>query len=165
MNIEDIINIWEAHQKQPKQPKDAVRFFDGKTPYFTHPLWCATSIAVETSLDEKTREEGSLVLLYHDVREDTTKNLPDYLSERVKYLISEMTFYGGMQEEMNEIWNKSKEVRLYKLYDKVNNLMSGSWMSPSKRKIYEEYTKKLLEDVERNYGNLNITKIARAIIK
>lgn len=165
MKLEDVVYIWEAHQGHPKQSKDAVRFFDMKTPYTIHPLWCAFSIAAEPSLDEKIREEGILVLGYHDVIEDTKKELPNWLPDRVKYLIHEMTFEGGMEKEMLEIWYKPKEVILYKLYDKVNNLMTATWMKPERRKEYEDYTKKLLDDVERNYGELNITKIARAIIK
>lgn len=164
MKLEDIIYIWDAHQNNPKEPKDAVRFFDMKTPYSIHPLWCATSIAAETALNKKTREEGTLTLLYHDVLEDTNKKLPDWLNKRIKYLINEMVFYGGIEQENKEIWNKPREIRLYKLYDKVNNLMMGNWMNIKKRKCYEEYTKKLLNDVLKNYGELNITKIAKSLL-
>ena len=64
----------------------------------------------------------------------------------------------------NEVLNKSPEIRLLKLYDKTSNLMDGIWMDEEKRERYVEYTSRLCQDVEQNYGELNITRIARAII-
>jgi hypothetical protein len=159
----DLSNIILAHAKYPEKPKKAFRKWDGKTPYATHPIWCATTISTETNLDEKTRLEGYLALLYHDVLEDTITLLPNDLPERVKQLVQEMTFQGGSKQEMQEIWTRPREVILYKLYDKVSNLLDGSWMDTEKRKEYEEYTQKLAEDVMKNYGKLNITRIAKAI--
>ncbi|PIN80429.1 hypothetical protein COV11_04080 [Candidatus Woesearchaeota archaeon CG10_big_fil_rev_8_21_14_0_10_30_7] len=153
----------DAHQNHPVKEGKQYRKWDGKTPYYTHPIWCATMIATETTLEEKTREEGVQTLLYHDVLEDTTEQLPNWLSERVKKLIQQMT-YEGMAHEMSEIWEKPKEVRLYKLYDKASNLLDGQWMSSAKRNEYHNYTRRLLQDVEQNYGTLNITKLARAIL-
>ena len=156
----DIAYIMDAHQNCAKKPSKAVRKWDGKTPYFIHPLWCATTIATETSLEESVRNDGMQALLYHDVLEDTTKGLPEYLSDRVKGIVKDMTFEGGSEQEMKEVWNKSKEIRLFKLYDKVSNLFDGSWMDQEKRAKYMDYTKKLCEDVKKNYGKLNITEIA-----
>ncbi len=65
---------------------------------------------------------------------------------------------------MELIWAKSPEVRLLKLYDKTSNLMEGIWMNREKRERYAAYSLNLCDDVEKNYGELNITKIARAII-
>ncbi len=161
-NLEYVI---EAHRDYPRKESKAFRKWDGKTPYYVHPIWCATMLATETSLPSEVREEGVQALLYHDVLEDTYKLLPDWLTARVKTLVVEMTFQGGNSQEMQEIWNKSKEIRLYKLYDKVSNLLDGSWMNEEKRRTYEEYTRKLCEDVEHNYGELNITIIGRSIIK
>ncbi|MFA5302934.1 MAG: hypothetical protein WC393_00155 [Candidatus Nanoarchaeia archaeon] len=160
--IEKIIEIMKAHKDYAKKPSKACRKWDGKTEYSIHPIWCAMTIAAETSLDELTRTEGITALLYHDVLEDT--NYKPNLEERIDYLVKEMTFEGGSKQEMQEIWNKPKEVRLYKIYDKVSNLMDGSWMSEEKRKDYENYLNKLIIDVEQNYGELNITKMAKSII-
>ncbi len=165
MKEEDLSYIRKAHQEHPKKANKAYRKWDGKTPYYTHPLWCATTILTETSLDETTRNEGAQVLLYHDLLEDTTFDLPSTLEERVRELIKEMTFAGGSVEEMQKIWERPAVIRLYKLYDKVSNLLDGSWMPEQKRQRYETYTQALCKDVERNYGTLNITKIARGILK
>lgn len=165
MEQRDIRWVIRAHTEYPTQPSKAFRKWDEKTPYSMHPIWCASMIATETSLDEKTREEGIQVLLYHDVLEDTTLLLPQGLSLRVVQLIHEMTFGGGSKQEMQEIWGKPREIKLYKLYDKVSNLLDGSWMDDDKWNSYSEYTRRLCDDVKRNYLGLNITRIAREIAK
>lgn len=164
MEQRDVDYVIEAHRDHSAEPHKAFRKWDGKTPYHVHPIWCATMIATETTLDDKTREDGVLTLLYHDVLEDTNRPLPDWLSLRVKTLIGEMTFRKGSSQEMQEIWEKTQEVRLYKLYDKVSNLLDGNWMNDEKRKACSDYTRRLCEDAERNYGILNITEIGRAIV-
>ena len=165
MNLQEhIAYIIDAHTNHPIRPDKAFRRWDGKTPYFIHPIWCSNTIATETTLDAKTRKEGVISLLYHDVIEDTRKPLPVSLPERIKELVHHMTFESNAQE-MREVWTKPKEVKLYKLYDKLSNLLDGSWMDPEKRRTYEEYTQKLLQEAEKTYGGLNITRIARAVLK
>ena len=155
--------IIDAHQNHPRKPSKAFRKHDSRTPYWIHPIWCATTILTETNLDEKTKNEGAITLLYHDILEDTTQLLPQDLEERIKYLVKEMTFQSS-EEEMQQIWQKSKEIKLYKLYDKVSNLLDGSWMNKEKRQKYEEYARALVEDAKQNYGGLNITQITKNII-
>lgn len=162
---EHINSMIEAHQNHPRKSNKAYRKWDGATPYFNHPLWCATTISTETNLDDKTRNEGYLSLLYHDVLEDTTQKLPEGLEERIIQLVENMSFEKGNGQERWEIWEKPREVRLYKLYDKVSNLLDGSWMSDEKRQEYVKYTQELCQDVEQNYGDLNITRIARGLLK
>jgi (p)ppGpp synthase/HD superfamily hydrolase len=162
---EHIYLVLEAHQDYPRESSKAFRKWDGKTPYFIHPLWCATTIATETDLDEKTRQEGYLSLLYHDVLEDTTQSLSEKLEQRIIELVENMTFLDGISQERQEIWGKPREVRLYKLYDKVSNLLDGSWMSDEKKREYQDYTQDLCKNVEQNYGPLNITKIARGVME
>ena len=74
-----------------------------------------------------------------------------------------MTFAGGFPEEQQKIWDTTRQVRLLKLYDKVSNLMDGSWMSSEKRAEYIACTLRLAEDVERQWGVLNIVRIARTM--
>jgi len=164
MNLQDHINyVIDAHTHHSKKPSKAYRKWDGKTPYFIHPAWCAMTISTETELEQKTREEGILTLLYHDILEDTTKELPSELDSRIKYLVNEMTFSGGNEQEMKEIWSKPNEIKLYKLYDKVSNLLDASWMDAEKLKRYRDYTYGLAHEVEAQYGNLNIHKLANGL--
>lgn len=164
LRLQDIEWIMDAHTNYATKPSKAVRKWDSKTPYYMHPIWCATTLASETALDEVIRGDGVQALLYHDVLEDTTKGLPEGLSKRVVSLIEDMTFEGGSSQEMEEIWAKPDVVKLYKTYDKISNLLDGAWMSVEKRKIYNSYTKRLCMEVERVYGDLNILRIARGVV-
>jgi len=157
--------IIKAHRNHSIKLSRSVRKWDKKTPYWIHPIWCATTLLSETSLPENLRKDGYLALLYHDILEETTVHLPVELPERVKYFIKEMSFVNGSAQEMIEIWNKPSEIKLLKLYDKVSNLMDGIWMDSEKKQEYNEYVKKLTDEVEVLYGNLNIIRIAKAIIK
>jgi (p)ppGpp synthase/HD superfamily hydrolase len=149
------------HRDYAKKSSNRTRKWDKKTPYSIHPLWCATTILTETSLPEDMRENGYLALLYHDVLEDTTANLSG-LPEKVNYLIKQMTFK-DFSAEMRAIWTKEPDVKLLKLYDKVSNLLDGSWMNNLKRRIYIDYTRKLAKEVEEIYGNLNIVRIFKSL--
>ena len=81
----------------------------------------------ETALAEDIRVDGSQALLFYDVLEDTLAELPNYLSDRVKKLVQDMTFESS-DVEMLKVWDKPIEVKLFKLYDKVSNLMDARWM-------------------------------------
>ena len=144
------------------------RSWDEVTPYAIHPIWCAMTFLSETTLPEELRETGYQVLLWHDLLEDTElKSLPLDTPGEVKELVIEMTFE-NFAEEMQKVWERSETTRLLKLYDKVSNLLDGTWMSDEKWNEYVTYTLKLTNHVEtisstNKYGKLNIVKIARAI--
>lgn len=153
----------KAHHQYPKTIDDTVRFWDRKTPYIIHPTWCAMTLLTETSLSEDTRRYGYQVLLWHDVFEDTNlDSLPKDTPERVIRCVKEMTF-SSFSEEVKAIWSKDSEIRLLKLYDKVSNLLDGIWMKDKKWNDYVNFTIELSKDVQLNYGDLNIIKIASAV--
>lgn len=161
-NFQSLVDYCINAHRYPVKPSKAFRKWDGQTPYSVHLIWCAMMIFHETTLAEETRVTGSQALLFHDVLEDTKADLPAYLSDEVKKLVSDMTFESS-NDEMQKIWDKSIEVKLLKLYDKVSNLMDGSWMSPEKLQKYRAYTRKLTEDVQARYGELNIVKLAKTL--
>jgi len=164
-NLQSHINfVIHAHQDRAKVPDNRVRGWDNETPYLIHPLWCATTILTETSLSRDLKIEGILVLLYYDVIEDTNAGVPNDLPLNVRLSIGHMTFVGGMRQEMNEIWEKEPKIRLYKPYNKVSNLLDSSWMQSDYQIKYRTYTYKLLLDVEKEFGLLNIVNIAHSII-
>ena len=152
----------KAHSEMAKKETNINRMWDQKTPYYFHPIWCATTILHETSLPENIRMDGSLSLLYHDILEDTNASLPDWLSNRVRGLVEGMTFHSS-EDEWENLWNRDKEVRLLKLYDKTSNLLDGVWMTPQRRNQHTTHLKRLIADVRENYGNLNILKIAETL--
>ncbi len=139
------------------------RKFDNQIPYFIHPLWCGMTILSETNLPEKLREIGSLTLLYHDVLEESLHELPSYLPEEVKRYVKLMT-YEHFNDEVEDISNQPKEIKLFRLYDKVSNILDSSWMSVDKKKKYMDYINYLTEEVRKNYGDLNIVKIAEIFL-
>ena len=162
---ESIVYCFRSHAEQPEKPSKAVRKWDGRTPYGIHPTWCAMTLLAETNLPESFREAGAQALLFHDILEDTTAELPEGTPDEVIRLVKEMTF-ASSDEEMQQIWSKPIEVKLLKLYDKTSNLLDGSWMSIEKRDRYGIYLLDLCAEVERHYGEfkLNIVDIARAVV-
>lgn len=156
--------IFDAHQLHPVSPQNAVRLWDKITPYSIHPIWCAMTILTETKLPKHLREDGAITLLYHDVLEDTTVGLPNGLKPQIIKSIQDMTFPKGIAQEIKEIWDKPKTIRLFKLYDKVSNLLDATWMNKSLLTQYITYTGKLTADVEKHFGKLNIVTISHSII-
>lgn len=151
-----------AHINNPRKLTDRVRFHDNKTPYIVHPIWCAMTILTETALDETTRLNGYLALMWHDVLEDTTVSLPEPTDDTIKQLVIDMTF-DCFEEETRLLWKRTPLIRLLKLYDKTSNLLDAAHFNEAKWNRYTDFTNKLREDVHRNYGDLNIVKIAQSI--
>ncbi len=166
MNLADHVTwVMNAHTNHARKPSKAFRKWDTTQPYWMHPIWCAMTIATETKLDKEVREDGVLTLLYHDIIEDTTVSLPPGLSPKVCDLIAGMTFPSGSAQEMEELWNRRPQIRLYKLYDKLNNLVTAKvWMPADKYAKYREHTARLARDVMENYGDLQITGFAAAFL-
>lgn len=162
MIVDSVSFAKRAHIDLPNSPNDAIRFHDRTTPYIVHPIWCAMTIMTETTLDEALRLKGCQALMWHDVLEDTHAELPIDMNDEVRQLIQDMSF-ASFAVERDLVWQKSKEVRLLKLYDKTSNLLDGSHFSKDKWNNYVEFTQLLIDDVEDNFGQLNILKIARAI--
>lgn len=156
--------VWEAHDKKASVSKNRVRLWDGRTPYAMHPIWCAMTLLSETQVSEQLRFEGAIALLYHDILEDTLDNLKADLSPTINDWIEQMTFKGGFNQEQQELFSRSKEVRLLKLYDKTSNIMDGVWMPPKLKEDYFALTAKLIKDVRQNFGELNIVGIAEAVL-
>ncbi len=73
-----------------------------------------------------------------------------------------MTF-ASSEAEMQEVWTRSPETRLFKLYDKACNLLDGTWMDGKKRKRYLDYARALADDVEKHFGTLDIMRLIRAL--
>ncbi len=151
-----------AHIEHPKSPEDAIRFWDKKTPYVIHPIWCGITLLTETTLPEDIRLPGYQALIWHDVLEDTNLPLPDGTDAEVARLVGEMTF-ASFKEEQELIDGKENQVKLLKLYHKTSILLDAAWMKDEKWNNLVDYTLKLRQFVLDTYGNLNIVKIASAV--
>ena len=166
--LKQLINFCiDSHTDKPSKASKAFRKWDKKTLYAIHPIWSAMTVLTETSLDENVRYKAYQVLMLHDVLEDTTIteiDLKNLVSEDVIESVKHMTFESSAVE-MHQIWEKSDFIKLLKLYDKVSNLLDGSWMDDEKRKQYIYYVSKLSKAVYLAYGKLNIVKIAESLCK
>jgi (p)ppGpp synthase/HD superfamily hydrolase len=160
--VQAISHAHLAHAAHGNSPQDAVRFHDHLTPYLVHPIWCAASLLQEATLPLDLRKTGYIALLWHDVLEDTTLKLPIGTSSEIVKLVEEMSFM-SFDEERAELWSRSPEIKLFKLYDKVSNLLDANWMKVDKWNVYVEHTLRLANEIEQKFGSLNIVKIARAI--
>jgi len=163
IELKDLAYVIDAHTNKAIRPDKATRMWDNTTPYHMHPIWCATTILYDTSLSERIRKNGSQALLYHDVLEDTTAGLPDWLSLDVRRLVQGMTFKSS-EDEWENLWERGQEIKLLKTYDKTSNLLDSVWMKPERKVQHQTHLRKLVEDVQRNYGNLNILRIAKTLI-
>ena len=155
-----------AHQEKVLPAAKALRTFPSgeKTPYFMHSLWCANMLWLDSDLPESIRYPGAQALLFHDILEDTSASLPNDISYEVKYLVQEMTYKGGFNEEKTAVLTKPPIVQLLKLYDKTATLYDGD-MKPGRVYEWTEFMLKLINVVEREYGTLNIVLLARELIK
>lgn len=160
--VTPILTAITYHSKHPKEPLKAARKWDGKTPFAVHPLWAGLTILHETLLPEDIRYEGSVALFFHDIPEDTTKELPVVTSNKVREWVKGLTF-GSTEEKHREVWKRGKEIMLLEAYDAVASLQDISGLSEEKQRKSKEFATALLIQVERDWGKLNIVKIGRAL--
>ena len=160
-----IAEVAEAHQEKALPDAHTHRTFPSgeSNPYFTHCVWCAMMILLDTKLPANIRETGAEVLLFHDVLEDTSADLPKELSPETRRLIDEMT-YKNWDEEKTIILTKPPLVQLLKLYDKSATLYDAALSRP-RHKEWADVTEKLTDNVEKEYGTLNIVVLARELVK
>ncbi|MDO8523576.1 MAG: hypothetical protein Q7S12_04865 [bacterium] len=158
--------VAKAHQEKVLPKAKAFRTFPSgeQNPYFTHSLWCATMILLDTKLPERVRVPGAKALLLHDVIEDTSASLPKNISNEVECLVKEMSYAGGFNEEKTAVLTKSPIVQLLKLYDKTATLYDGD-IKKIRYKEWTEFMQKLINTVEREYGTLHIVLLAKELIK
>lgn len=152
--------VYSAHQVHNTR-KDFRQ--DGKVPFIVHPIWCALTLLNDQRIPFKERELGYQALLLHDILEDTSLDIPDYIEPKVIEYVKEMT-HDSWEEEQN-IENKSNFIKLLKLCDKIASMYDETvWNEPQRRKEWKALTQKLLDDVENHYGNIRLVTLAKAIL-
>jgi len=152
--------VYSAHQEHNTR-KDFRQ--NGKVPFFVHPIWCALTILNDQRIPFEERELGYQVLLLHDILEDTSLEIPDFVDRKVLEFVKEMT-HETWEEEQN-IENKSDFIKLLKLCDKIASMYDETVRSePQRRKEWKILTLKLLNDVENHYGNIRLVTLAKAVL-
>lgn len=142
----------------------------GKIPFMVHPLWCASMLITDTQVPYEQRKLGFKALILHDVLEDTSLKLPDWVEPEVKDVVKELTFE-DFQQTIEQYPSKSIFIKLLLLYDKLSSMyekhvgITGKTedIRATKRRLWKELTLKLLEEVEKEYGNIRIVQIGKVI--
>lgn len=160
-NMKQLLDfIYGAHQEYNSR-KDFRQ--DGKVPFIAHPIWCALTLLNDQRIPFEEREIGYQVLLLHDVLEDTSLEIPDFVDAKVLDLVREMT-HGTWEEEQN-VEDKSDFIKLLKLCDKIASMYDETVREdPQRRKEWKALTQSLLADVEKHYGNIRLVTLAKAVL-
>lgn len=143
----------------------------GKVPYIMHPLWCASMLIADTQIPYEQRELGFKALILHDVLEDTSLKLPEWVEPEVKDVVKELTFE-SLEQAKKEYAGKSVFIKLLLLYDKLSSMYENHVgidddlvRAEKKRKDWKKFTNKGIEEVEKEYGNIRIVQIGKAIVE
>lgn len=138
---------------------------NGIVPYANHAIWAATTVLLDVHLPQKIRELGYVVLLYHDVLEDTSAAIPPWVSEEALHCINEMTFK-NFRSSLAEIPGKSPLIKLFILVDKLSTLIEEHIAPvPEKRKLWRDTVAYLANEVEAHFGRTRIVIMARAFVE
>jgi len=141
---------------------------NGKIPYMTHPLGSAMLLIADTKIPYKERELGFKILILHDVLEDTSLKLPAWIEGEVKKGVLEMTYLekGNLKNKINWVWKKNSFYKMLILYDVFWTLYEKHVDGPLERqKMWQKSILILAKEVERDYGETQIIKIAKSIAK
>ena len=144
---------------------------DGKVPYMMHPLWCVSMLIADTQIPWEQRELGFKALILHDVLEDTSLELPEWVESEVREVVKELTFK-NFREAAREYSKKSPFIKLLMLYDKLSSMyedhvgvFDGKIKRYSKQKLWKRFTVEGIKEVEKEYGNVRIVQIGKAIVE
>lgn len=161
MDLKRLLNLaYSAHQEHNTR-KDFRQ--DGKVPFVVHPMWCALTLLNDQRIPFAERELGYQALLLHDILEDTNLEVPDFVEPKVIECVKEMT-HDSWEDEQN-IASKSNFIKLLKLCDKIASMYDETVrQEPQRRKEWKILTQKLLDDVEKHYGNIRLVTLTKAIL-
>ncbi|MFA6304928.1 MAG: hypothetical protein WCV73_00370 [Patescibacteria group bacterium] len=160
-NLKQLLDLaYSAHQEHNTR-KDFRQ--DGKVPFVVHPMWCALTLLNDQRIPFEERELGYQVLLLHDILEDTSLEIPDFVEPKVLECVKEMT-HDSWEEEQN-ISDKSNFIKLLVLCDKIASMYDETVRNePQRRKEWKILTQKLLTDVEKHYGSIRLVTLAKAVL-
>ncbi len=151
--------VYDAHQNHNTKHDYRQK---GRVPFFTHPLWCALTLLNDQRIPFEDRVIGYQALLLHDVLEDTSVGIPDFVSQQVKDLVNQMTH--GTWEEEQKLENKSPLVILMKLHDKLSSMYDESVRAdPVRRKEWRQLLECLLVETKKYYPEARIIPIVESI--
>jgi hypothetical protein len=140
------------HQERAASNRQRTRSHDLQTPFAVHPLQCALAVLAEPALDGELRVKLFDVLLHHEL-EAQTGIKPDFLPLPIQEMIRSLRCLSRYEQG----WSAPPEIRLCALYSLTFDLMDGEIRAES----FTDFVARLIQDAEANYGQLNITGMAR----
>lgn len=137
---------------------------NGNVPYIMHPVWCASVLINDTRIPLEERELGFKALLLHDILENTSSELPDWIDDDVREMVEALSFGEphDLQEIIRELGNKPALFTLLLLIDTLSS-MYEEHVSKKKRRAWKLGVKALTVLAEKNYGNVRIVQISKAV--
>ncbi len=138
----------------------------GRVPYSTHPLGSALLLLADTDIPYEKRELGFKILVLHDVLEDTSLSLPEWVEAAVKQGVEEMTYTGAESLEEKIQWANAKDtfIKLLMLYDGFWSLYEKHiGESVERKELWRRSIASLADEVEQNWGTVRIVQISRAV--
>ncbi len=135
----------------------------GLYPYMVHSLWAANTLVMDPDLPEHERVLGFKILVLHDVLEDTSKQLPEWVEQEVQDGVRMLT-HDTWEEEKEAVRSYTPFFKLLKLVDKMQTMYERGIERPQKQAEWKELMEALLTDVIAHYGKTRVTVMARALL-
>ena len=153
---------YDAYQNKSK--KDKTRQ-EGKTPFITHPFFAASLLLADQRIPWEDRYYGYQILVLHDVLEDTTAELPEWLDTKVIEGIKGLTFPDNLsvEEKFEIIKSRGPFIRLLALCDTISNVYEEHVGEFHKRE-WKEADEKLVKDVRKDYGDIRVVEVSETIL-
>ena len=153
----------DAHQNHNTQGQDHV-MRRGMYPYIIHSMWAACTLIMDPKIPKEERIIGYQILVLHDVLEDTSKKLPDWVSDEVKAGVQSLT-HNNWQEEQEAVTHYTPFLKLLKLCDKMQTMYELAINDPIKARQWKTLIKNLVRDVEAHYGKTKVVVTANALLE
>ena len=146
--MKDIQEYWKAltyvvSKHDPKKRKDDT------TPYVVHPLRIAMILRA-VGFNEFTDSDLMIAALFHDLVEDTDTTVEEIENEfnaKIALIVKELTKpkQGNKEEWLKNFGPKSKEAKIIKLADRIDNLMDNDNRTREEITSYAEQGRIILE--------------------
>lgn len=132
-------------------------------PYIVHPMWAAATLVADPKISKEERILGYQILVLHDVLEDTSVQLPDWVSEEVKKGVQSLT-HNNWEEEQEAVTHYTPFLKLLKLCDKIQTMYELAVVDPKKAHEWKQLIERLVVDVDAQYGATRVAVLAKALL-
>jgi (p)ppGpp synthase/HD superfamily hydrolase len=146
--MKDFQEYWKAltyvvPKHEPKTRKD------NTTPYIVHPLRVAMILRA-VGFNEFTDSDLMIAALFHDLVEDTpttVKEIENEFNAKIALTVKELTKpeQGNKDEWLKSLGTASKEAKIIKLADRIDNLMDTKNWASQKIIDYAKQGRNILE--------------------